>query len=1442
MAGRAATGRARRTRSWVIVALLVGLLASSVPLAGAVAPAPGSVASHPGTSSAVSPHAAPPVAGPHIGGVTNATIGPVYSSTFLPPATPSDVPCWNDTYLSPYYNYSYRYCYPETQSPSIVTLGNGHLGVGYSIYTTVGPICNLSSLTGWTVTSVAWSHSLANSSVWSAPSILGIASCRWPSASQPTFAAGVGGDVYGAFVLSNQTQNSTAPFGNQPDFPPDLSQPAGDAIGFVHSSNNGTTWSSVSEIPHVTFAERPQIAVLGPIIYVAYIYTNNGTASYPGGSYFNVHALSVKVVVSTTGGLTWASPVVVPGLNASMGNWSTDPSIAVNATGVAAVAYATNRSCVLDCYYPLYPYAHYADQIVVSTSSNHGGSWSAPTVVGNWTGESYSYENYNDRYVYQFESAWMATPQTAIAFSSSGTSMYVAYAGTFAKSSSIPYYNWEYSGVFAAYSSNGGANWTNSTVQAEYETSNYDQVYSPGIAVSGSTAYIAYVWLNASYCYSPPCSQFYGSASSWVATSSTGTNWSSSYSGLSDLESAYNVQSGFQGWESSVAISSAGTPVTATTLPGRYTFDDLGWNGTGYNYAYTYYANVSIGYSFSGPTTYDTFVEHNLSPGQTWGITVAGYPITTNQSAINVTNVPVNFDILLGVLPESGGYREIFSSELSVPSYTQFSGPQVVDVNFTAEYGVEFWIEPAFIPDSEIYIDTSTHYYYVFSDNGYTNAYPAFPWYFPENVTFTFTAFGEPPITYWNGTGNSSFTGAATELNLTLQSPVNETAWCGSYGEYTEEFYATGLPSTSNYSFTFGGSNYSSPSANWTYVPDTGTGGYAITNISATSSVAGWEYFGWIPGGSNIVVVPAEPTVGFDFAYVNVGSPVGNVTFHAIGIGNGTVWSVDFNGTYYSSSSPWLNVSTRSGVYPWAVGAAVSANASVGYAPVGTGSSVSVTMGSTVDIAYSSAYRVDVVAGLGGSVSGSGNHWVAAGTITTYTAVAASGFAFNGWTGAGAGSYTGSNLTASVTANGAIEEAASFSPLASARFNVTFQETGITSGAWWTVTLNGVGYSSNSSALTVSNLLSCSAGTAGQYRESVGVAYENGTGSTRYVAVNPPANFCTNGGLVQPLTFTPQYQVTVATTSGGTAYLADGTAVTNSSLWANPTDTVQLEAHANVGYQFGGWNGTGTGSYTGGSVSPPISVGGPVTEFATFGPVPPTPHPVYTETFVSTLPAGASWSIKVGTGTYGGVGPTIVVHDLAPGAYTATVSGATASNGLTKWAPTATAVPVTVSGNGSTPVAFGKPVFWVTVGGSAGGTEVPSSGWQADGATLSLNATANLGETFVNWTGTGDGNYTGNASTATATVDGPLTEFATFAPVAPAVTTVTSVWSSGSTWAILGIVGLLVGLIVGIAVRRMRAEPAGSSSEPVQPWTGESGTGGGGSSGGGAGPSSGGSP
>ena len=52
----------------------------------------------------------------------------------------------------------------------------------------------------------------------------------------------------------------------------------------VYVSNDGTTWSSVSAIPSITAAARPQMAVFGSTIYIVYINTDNGTASLPVGS------------------------------------------------------------------------------------------------------------------------------------------------------------------------------------------------------------------------------------------------------------------------------------------------------------------------------------------------------------------------------------------------------------------------------------------------------------------------------------------------------------------------------------------------------------------------------------------------------------------------------------------------------------------------------------------------------------------------------------------------------------------------------------------------------------------------------------------------------------------------------------------------------------------------------------------------------------------------------------------------------------------------------------------------------------------------------------------------------------------------------------------------------------------------------------------------------
>jgi hypothetical protein len=56
-----------------------------------------------------------------------------------------------------------------------------------------------------------------------------------------------------------------------------------------------------------------------------------------------------------------------------------------------------------------------------------------------------------------------------------------------------------------------------------------------------------------------------------------------------------------------------------------------------------------------------------------------------------------------------------------------------------------------------------------------------------------------------------------------------------------------------------------------------------------------------------------------------------------------------------------------------------------------------------------------------------------------------------------------------------------------------------------------------------------------------------------------------------------------------------------------------------------------------------------------------------------------------------------------------------------------------------------------------------------------------------------------------------VTEFATFRTTVATTTTTSSLWSNESTWALLAAVGLLAGLVVGIAIRRMRSGSGGNS-------------------------------
>ena len=73
---------------------------------------------------------------------------------------------------------------------------------------------------------------------------------------------------------------------------------------------------------------------------------------------------------------------------------------------------------------------------------------------------------------------------------------------------------------------------------------------------------------------------------------------------------------------------------------------------------------------------------------------------------------------------------------------------------------------------------------------------------------------------------------------------------------------------------------------------------------------------------------------------------------------------------------------------------------------------------------------------------------------------------------------------------------------------------------------------------------------------------------------------------------------------------------------------------------------------------------------------------------------------------------------------------------------------------------------YLTMGRTTGGTVSPSSGWRNSGATVSITATPTnnnqVSYSFSGWTGSGAGSYSGTNNPASITMNGPITETATF--------------------------------------------------------------------------------
>ena len=224
-------------------------------------------------------------------------------------------------------------------------------------------------------------------------------------------------------------------------------------------------------------------------------------------------------------------------------------------------------------------------------------------------------------------------------------------------------------------------------------------------------------------------------------------------------------------------------------------------------------------------------------------------------------------------------------------------------------------------------------------------------------------------------------------------------------------------------------------------------------------------------------------------------------------------------------------------------------------------------------------------AGTGGKISPAVSGWRNSGSIVSLSATPTNNtqqsYSFTNWVGSGTGSYSGTNNVASITMTGPIMEWAYFTqnPV-----QVTFQ----TSPAGRTFTVDSITYSAPQtfswvpgSAHTIATTLTQSGPSGVQYAWS---KWSDGGYVSHYIVPSKNATYTA--------TFTTQYYLTMSAGTGGSAHPASG--------WKNSGTVVPINVTLAKGYTFGSWTGSGTGSYSGTTNPASITMGGPITEAATF--------------------------------------------------------------------------------------------------------------------------------------------------------------------------------------------------------------------------------------------------
>ena len=393
------------------------------------------------------------------------------------------------------------------------------------------------------------------------------------------------------------------------------------------------------------------------------------------------------------------------------------------------------------------------------------------------------------------------------------------------------------------------------------------------------------------------------------------------------------------------------------------------------------------------------------------------------------------------------------------------------------------------------------------------------------------------------------------------------------------------------------------------------------------------------------------------------------------------------------------------------------------------------------DLVLSSApipsYAISVAAspGISGTVAGGGSY--PAGSNVTVTATPNPGSTFINWTENGNVVSTSATYTFAAASNRVL--VGNFAPL----IQITVQ----TNPPALSLIVDGTSYISPKvfswapgSSHTIGTTSPQSAGTGIRYvltRWSDGGAISHTvtpTNSTTYTA-----------------TFAKQYLLTMTPSPGGTVSPISG--------WKTPGSTIPISAtptnNTLVSYNFAGWTGTGTGSYSGSNNPASVTMSGPITETAAF-----TQNPV--NVTVQTSIVGPTFSVD------GTPYSSAQTFSWQPGSShtIATTSPQSAGPGVqyawNNWSDNGAISHTVTPTTNKTYTARFTTQYFLTMSAGTGGTVTPTSGWKNSGAAVSITAKPATGYSFTNWTGAGTGSFSGTANPASITMGGPITETATF--------------------------------------------------------------------------------